>query len=153
MFTKKARKNTWWLIQNETLVSVSPSLDASKEHDVDPQWLAELQKRLQTSRNPTPLLDNNFLPPPEYELTLTFSDGSHGTIVFGQKPPKIYANRVLIDGKERVVMSPGLTEYNHVAGRCKVRDPRELPSTSNSPASSLGILIALIAYFIYLMLK
>jgi len=123
MGTTASEKSTWWLIQNASIIAVSPSLDASKEQDNDAQWLAILRERLRGSR-PKGRWDDTFLRPPRYNLSLQFDDGSHRTIAFGDVPGKVVnACRVSIDGTERVVMSPGLPEYSAIGSRCQPFEP------------------------------
>ncbi len=146
-------KTAWWLIQNARLVAVSPSLDESRELDDAPQWLTVLQERLRTTR-PKGIWDDSLLYAPKYNLTLTFDEGSQRTIAFGASPPKlICACRVLIDDQERVVMGPGLPEYNRMTSRFQTVNPRALHPASTFPLGTVGILMSLIIYFIYLMTR
>lgn len=105
-------KPAWWLIQHAKIAAVSPSLDATKEHNDHCEWLKVLHERLKNSRLPG-LSGDWILPDPEYSLTLTFDDGSRRKIAVGLTPPNVITNacRVLIHGQERVVLSPGLPEY------------------------------------------
>lgn len=148
----KVRQSTWSLIQYAKLVAVSPSLDASKDYDDDPQWLEVLQARLKDSRQHDGYMDDTFLPVPKYNLTLTFGDGSQRAVLFGAAPGKIHACRVLMDGRERVVMSPGLPEHDRIISRCRQGDLQTVQPTSTFQYSAVGILISLITYFLYLML-
>lgn len=155
--SEKSQKSTWWLIQYAKIVAVSPSLNASKDHDHDPQWLGVLQARLRASRLHG-FWDNTFLYAPEYKLTLTFDEGSQRTILFGAAPPNVIrACRVLIDGQERVVMSPGLPEYDRMISRCQKVDPQADQQTARSastfPLGTFGILMSLIIYLLYVALR
>lgn len=153
-----SEKSTWWLIQNAAIIAVSPSLDASKEQDDDPQWLAVLQQRLRGSRLKG-TWDDTFLPPPCYGLTLQFDDGIHRSIAVGYVPGKVVnACRVSIDGTERVVMSPGLPEYSAIGSRCQPFEPsgsemkvEPADSGMNNAAvvSTIGILLSLLIYLAY----
>jgi hypothetical protein len=97
-------------------------------------------------------MDDTFLPVPKYNLTLTFDDGSQRAVLFGAAPVKIHACRVLMDGRDRVVMSPGLPEYDRIISRCQQGDLQTVQPTSTFQYSPVGILISLITYFLYLML-
>lgn len=154
-------KSTWWLIQNAAILAVSPALDASSEQDENLQWLAVLQQRLRGARLKG-LLDDTFLLPPRYILTLQFDDGSHRSIAFGYVPGKIVnACRVSIDGTERVVMSPGLPEYSAIGSRCQPFEPtssemnvEHTGSGKNniSGVATISILLSLLFYLAYLMI-
>ncbi|MFO0979654.1 MAG: hypothetical protein U0996_24860 [Planctomycetaceae bacterium] len=155
--SEKNRKSTWWLIQYAKIVAVSPSLNASKDHDDDPQWLGVLQARLRGSRLHG-FWDDTFLYVPEYKLTLTFDEGSQRAILFGAAPPNvIHACRVQIDGDERVVMSPGLPEYDRIISRCQKVDPQADLQTarpsSTIPLGTFGLLMSLIIYLLYVVLR
>ncbi len=161
MGTTVPEKSTWWLIQNAAIIAVSPSLDALKEQDDDPQWLAMLQERLRSSR-PKGLGDNTFLFQPLYKLALQFDDGSHRTIAFGAAPVNvIHACRVSIDGTERVVLSPGLPEYDAIRNRCQHFEPTDSgqplePTNSGMNTthvvSMIGILLSLLMYLAYVII-
>ncbi len=161
MGTTSQETNTLWLIQNAAVIAVSPSLDASREQDDDPQWLAIFQKRLQSSR-PKGIWDDTFLRQPDYSLILQFSDGSNRAIAFGAAPVNvIHACRVSINGTERVVLSPGLAEYGAIRNRCQHFEPTDSgqplePTNSGmnttSVVSMIGILLSLLMYLAYVVI-
>jgi hypothetical protein len=150
--SKQSSQSTWSLIQYAKLVAVSPSLDAAKDHDDDPQWLGEVQSRLKASTH-IGLMDDTFLPAPAYKLTLTFDEGSQRVVLFGNAPIKIHACRILIDGNERCVASPGLPEYDRITSRCPEVHPQTVQPTSETPYSPIAILISSMIYFLYLILS
>jgi hypothetical protein len=152
MGTTASEKGTWWLIQNAAIIAVSPSRDASKEQDDDPRSLAVLQERLKSSRSKM-LGDDTLLSPPRWNLTIQFDDGSHRTIAFGYHPPKlISACRISIDGTERVVMSPGLPEYDAITSRCQPFAPSSSENNTASGCSTIGILLSLLIYLAYVII-
>ncbi len=121
------------------------------------QWLGVLQARLRGSRLHG-FWDDTFLYVPEYKLTLTFDEGSRRAILFGAAPPNvIHACRVQIDGDERVVMSPGLPEYDRIISRCQKVDPQADLQTarpsSTIPLGTFGLLMSLITYLLYVVLR
>ena len=152
MGTTASEKSTWWLIQNAAITAISPSRDASQETDNEPGWLSAFQKRLKSSRSKM-LGDDTLLSPPRWHLTIQFDDGSHRTIAFGYHPPKlISACRISIDGTERVVMSPGLPEYDAITSRCQPFEPSSYQNHTASGWSMIGILLSLLTYLAYVII-